>query len=338
MKESISNIIFYWDGGMSKERKKILDDALYSARLHNPTRPIYLVSNTVTKDQLDPAYNIFIDKWDESIYEPLESLPNINQIKQIYKNVHARERSDLFRLLLLYKYGGTYVDTDDISIRPLPEYTRLINSFCSSYDPHTCHYSSVGPEDCVPGDYRELKGYEHINMFPRNDCWVNFEPKHFMIKQILFDKRFTERNTGVHISDEFSWQRLTLEIIKNNIDEIGLEFNFTLNLLYLYESHVAFCSHWDMCLNGGPVCDVWPIDRSHENWGNYRTNETEALDVFRKMLDVYEFAPFLWLHDKCGNPEWQIDDLEDNKDYLISTYILNNTRRQYKSLSLQIIT
>jgi len=334
MQKDANNIIFYWDGGISSQRKKILDDAIYSARFHNPTRPIYLVSNTITKDQFDPVYNILIDKWDESIYEPLESLANIDEIKQIYKSVHPRERSDLFRLLLIYKYGGTYVDTDDISVRSLPELTELKNSFCSSYDPHTCHYSKVGPEDCVPGEYREIKGYDNINMFPRNDCWVNFEPNHFMIKEILFDKRFTERKTGVYITDEFSWQRLTLEVIKNNISKIGDSFNFTLNLFYLYESHVAFCSLWDMCVNGGPICDIWPIERSHADWGHYKTNKSEAMNVFKKMLEAYKFAPFLWLHDKCANAEWQIDNLDQDQDYLISTHILENVRHQYKSLSL----
>lgn len=327
-----NNLIYYWDGGMSPERKKILDDALYSARYYNPTRPIYLVSNTIKQDQFDPKYKIEVVEWDDTIYDPIKSLGNIEDIKHIYKHCGPRERSDLFRLLLVYKYGGSYIDTDDIAVRSMPDHNDLSNAFCSSYDPHTCHYSKVTDADCVSGEHREAKGYEQINMFPRNDCWINFEPEHFMIKEMLMDARFTSRSSQVNITDEFSWQRLTLEVIKNNISDINIKFNYTLNLLYVYESHVAFCSHWDMCLKGGPICDIWPITRDHEMWGKYQTNKEESLNVLDKMLYVYKFSSFLWLHDKCGNPEWQIDNIDESKDYLISTHILDKIRSEYKSL------
>ena len=327
------NIIYYWDGPMSVERKKILDDALYSARLYNPTRPIYLVSNSIKQEQLEEKYNIIVETWDNSIYEPLSSLSNIEEIQNIYNNAGHRDRSDLFRLLLLYKYGGTYVDTDDVSLRPLPKHHILSNSFCASYDPHTAGYSKVAPEDCVPGKYREVEGYDHLNMYPRNDCWVNFEPEHYMIKEIIFDERFTSRNNQVDICDEFSWQRLTLETIKKNISNIGKTFNYTLNLMYVYESHVAYSSHWDMCIEKGPICDIWPIKWGNENWGKYTTNESEALSVLDNMKEVYKFGCFLWLHDKCGNPEWQIDNLDASKNYLISTHILNKLRNDYRKIN-----
>jgi|TARA_B110000977_G_scaffold93280_2_gene123489 hypothetical protein len=326
------NILYYWDGPISSERKKILDDALYSSRFFNRDRPIYLITNSIEQNMFHEKYDIEVVKWDNSIYSPIETLDNIDTIKNTYNAAHPRERSDLFRLLMLYKYGGTYVDTDDISFRSIPSAEELTNSFCSSYDPHTCHYNKLGPDDCIPGRHREVRGYDHIPIFPRNDCLVNFEPEHFMIGEMLHDKRFTSRVDAVYIGDEFSWQRLTLEVIKKNLGDIQKTFNMTLNLLYLYESHVGVASYWDRCLHGGPICDVWPIKKDHPEWDKYRTNKEEALETFEKMSEVYTKSSFLWMHDKCGNAEWQIQDLDPNKKYLISTYVIDAVRSRYRSL------
>lgn len=326
------NLIYYWDGGISPERKKILDDALYSARFHNRTRPIYLITNSLQQDMFDDKYGIEVITWDDSIYEPIEDLENIQHLKDIYNVGHPRERSDLFRLLLLYKYGGSYIDTDDICFRSIPNVNDLSNAFCSSYDPHTCHYNKLTPEDCIPGRHREVRGYDHIPIFPRNDCWINFDPEHFMINEMLHDERFTSRKEMVYIGDEFSFQRLTLEVIKKHIGDIGIRFNLTLNLLYLYESHVGVASYWDRCWHGGPICDIWAIDKDHPDWTNYRTTNEEALSTFYSMIIRYKYSSFLWMHDKCGNPEWQLDKLEPDTDYLISTHIIDAVRSRYRTL------
>jgi hypothetical protein len=326
------NLIYYWDGPISTERKKILDDALYSARYHNRNRPIYLVTNSLQQDMFDPKYSIETVTWDDSIYSPIEDLENIKEIKNIYNSTSARERSDLFRLLLLYKYGGSYIDTDDICFRTMPSPSTLSNAFCASYDPHTCHYNKLTPEDCIPGRHREVRGYDHIPIFPRNDCWVNFDPEHYMIREMLHDDRFTSRTDAVYIGDEFSWQRLTLEVIKKHLHDIGLKFNMTLNLLYLYESHVGVASYWDRCWYGGPICDVWAIEKDNPEWTNYRTDKKDALNTFFSMISVYKYSAFLWMHDKCGNPEWQIDKLDPNKEYLISTHIIDEIRSRYRTL------
>jgi hypothetical protein len=280
----------------------------------------------------DEKYNIKVVGWDDGIYEPILDLPNIERIKEIYRHAHPRERSDLFRLLLLHKYGGSYVDTDDICFRSIPSFSYLSNSFCSSYDPHTCHYNNLSPDDCLAGSYREVKGYDHIPIFPRNDCWINFIPNHYMIHDILHDDRFSSRDKEVYIGDEFSWQRLTLEAIKKNINKIGFDFNFSLNLLYLYESHVGVASYWDRCWHGGPICDVWPIGKDDDRWTNYRTNQKQALEVFERMRELYKYSSFLWMHDKCGNKEWQLNSLDSNKDYLISTHIINSVRSSYSQM------
>lgn len=330
--KSNQNIIYYWDGPISNERKKILDDALYSCRYFNRTRPIYLVSNSIQQNQLDDKYNIKVVTWDDSIYDSISDLPNIEDIKKVYKATHARERSDLFRLLLLHKYGGSYVDTDDICHAPIPDPQGFSNAFCASYDPHTCHYNKITPDDCIPGRYREVEGYDHIPIFPRNDCWINFEPNHYMINEMLHDERFTSRTEAVYIGDEFSFQRLTLEVIKKHLHMFDKTFTMKLNLLYFYESHVGVASYWDRCWHGGPICDVWAIQKDNPEWTKYKTNKEEALTTFEKMKEVYPKSSFTWMHDKCGEPEWQLDTLKEDQDYYISTWVIDKIRSTYRTL------
>lgn len=331
MDRNINNVFFYWDGDISPERKKILDDALYSTRYMNPDRPIYLITNSLENEQFEQRYKILVHKWDDSIYDPISSLSNIDQIKEIYNNTHPRERSDLFRLLILSKWGGTYVDTDDIAIQPMPKHNLLKNAFCASYDPHTAHYSKVEPDGCIPGKYREYNGYEDIPVFPRNDCMMNFEPNNPIINDILMDERFTSRTKEVYIGDEFSFQRLTLEAIKKNIDNLGKTFNMTLNLLYLFESHVGVASYWDRCWHGGPMCDIWPLKKDDERWSNYKTNRAESLQLLYDALRKFPYVSYMWMHDKCGHPEWQLEELEKDKEYFISTWIIDAIRSRYRT-------
>tara|TARA_B100001287_G_C22686496_1_gene534059 strand:- start:4980 stop:6014 length:1035 start_codon:yes stop_codon:yes gene_type:complete len=327
----INNVFFYWDGDISPERKKILDDALYSTRYFNPDRDIYLITNSLKQEDFEDRYKILVHTWDDSIYEPIFHLPNITELKNIYNNTHPRERSDLFRLLLLSQFGGTYVDTDDIAIQTMPSPQRLINAFCASYDPHTAHYSKVEPDDCIPGRYREYRGYDDIPVFPRNDCMINFLPNNRMIGHILNDKRFHERDKEVYIGDEFSFQRLILEAIKDNIDQLGESFNLTLNLLYLFESHVGVASYWDRCWHGGPMCDIWVLEKDDERWSKYKTNKKESLQVLYDSIRKFPVVSFMWMHDKCGHPEWQLDKLDDDKDYYISTWIIDAIRSRYRT-------
>ncbi len=331
MDKDIYNIFFYWDGPISPERKKILDDALYSARYMNPERPIYLITNSLKDEEFEKRYKILVREWDDNIYNPISHLSNIDQIKEIYNNTHPRERSDLFRLLLLSEWGGTYVDTDDIALQKMPSPKTLSNAFCASYDPHTAHYSKVEPDDCIPGSHREYDGYENIPVFPRNDCMMNFMPHNHIIQEILNDERFTSRTKEVYIGDEFSFQRLTLEAIKNNIDSLGRNFHMTLNLLYLFESHVGVASYWDRCWHGGPMCDIWPLEKDDERWSNYKTGKQESLQVLYDAIRKFPYVSYMWMHDKCGHPEWQLDSLNKDEKYFISTWIIDAIRSRYRT-------
>lgn len=305
------NIFFYWDGIISDSRKLILEHCIYSTRLFNPDRPIYLISNTI--DKLDPKYDIKIKNWDNTFFEGL----NIPLLEE-YKKSNYREVSDLIRLVLLYQFGGSYIDTDDLCINKLPDIKNLV---CRSYDPHTCHYNNLKPEDCIPGQYREIRGYDHIPIFPRNDCWLNFEPNNKFILDILINDKFLNSNKVIYIGDGFSWQSLTLESCLKNIDQIGDLYNLGLSLIYLYEDFVSASSFWDRCHNGGEMCDIYKqlpnIDQY--KWGFYKCERRVAENFYNTVLEKYPYLSHMWLHNKDMNEEWMKQ--HPNKYSSLSTWI-----------------
>lgn len=320
----VNTIFFYWDGAICDSRRKILNDCIYSTRIFNPHHTIILVSNSLTEKDFDPKYRILIHTWDYSLFDNTP-LPK-SLIEQHYINAHPRERSDLIRLVLLYKFGGSYIDTDDIAIKPINQ--SKVNLVCRSYDPHTCHYNNLVPEDCIEGRYREISGYDDINIFPRNDCWLNFIPNSQFIYSILSNPKVVNSDKALYIGDNTSWQSLTLESCKSN--QIGVDYNLGLTLLYLYEDFVSASSPWDRCAHGGELCDIWkklPNIDDYE-WGFYKCDKQTAMSFYKEVYDKYPYLSHMWLHSKDMKEDWLIDELDETQKYNISTWIYDEIKKQ----------
>jgi hypothetical protein len=316
---SISNIFFFWNGAISQPRMKILEDCVYSTRVHNPTDPIYLISDTLKNEDFSPSMGIQVLPLTDDFFE---GVPVDQAIVAKYRAADPRCFSDFFRLVLLYKFGGSYVDTDDLCIRQYDrQYTNVI---CRSYDPHTAFYNQIPDSACVPGIYREIRGYDHIPFFPRNDCWANFKPKH-----IFFDAMFyrlnelgEERNPITILGSE-SFQSLTLKVAQ----ELGwgtgpIKFQFGLNLLYLFEDFVAGCSSWDRGDHGGEMHDLYDtleMPFRNQPWGHYKCDQTTASYFFGRVGLKYPTLTHLWLHSKDQEPEWFVP-VDQNELYYLSTW------------------
>lgn len=326
------NIFFYWDGGICSSRMDVLKDCVYSTRVMNPSRPIYIVTNSLTADMFDVKFDIQIYNWDVSMFL---STPFPQDKLKYYmdSDVHIccnpRELSDLMRLSLLYNFGGSYIDTDDLAIKPICDTLNLV---CRSYDPHTCHYNNITPEQCIPGIHREIRGYDDINFFPRNDCWLNFEPNHPFIHSILSNEKLKTLDGVVYIGNNFSWQSLTLEACIKHLHEIGKLFNIGLTLLYLYEDFVSASSYWDRCNYGGEMCDLWKQMEGVKTteWGFYRCNKSTAIEFFENVKSKYPLLSHLWLHSKDMNTDWLLPELTEEK-YQVSTWIYNEIKNEIKN-------
>lgn len=316
----MNHIWFYWDGGISDNRMRILKDSVYSTRVFNPNHHITIISNSLKQEQFDSKYDIEVRNWDESIFD---NTPIDKDTIQTYSKAHRRDFSDLLRLVLLYKYGGSYIDTDDLCIKPLSDTKNIV---CRSYDPHTCFYNGLNDEDCVTGKIREIEGYDNIPMFPRNDCWQNWDKEHPFIYDILTNDKFQNSNKVVSICDDFSWQSISNETCIKRLDTHGIDWNFRLTLIYLFEDFVAGCSSWDRCDNGGEMCDIWKRlpNVNDYKWGEYKCDKDTASALYKEICDKYPNVSHLWLHSKDMKAEW-LEDIND-ETYSISTWILNEVR------------
>ena len=222
------------------------------------------------------------------------------------------------------------MDTDDICIHSISNKPNLI---CRSYDPHTSSYNNVKDEECIPGYIREIRGYDQINMFPRNDCWQNFEIKSKFITDLLFSSEFLNNKNCLNILGENSWQSLVNKHCINKINEFGKTWNYGLTLLYLYEDFVSTGSFWDKGNNGGEMHDMYKNLPNIEKfeWGNYKCNRKDAYTFLRELLIKYPYLTHMWLHSKDQNEEWLIEDLDMDKLYSISTWIYNKTKKMIKN-------
>jgi hypothetical protein len=316
-------IWFYWDGPISESRLQILKDAIYSTRVFNPYHYICLISNTLNQNDFDPKYYINTQTWSESFFE---DTPIPHEKVEKYMKANPRDFSDLFRLILLYKYGGTYIDTDDLCIKPL---SFVDNIVCRSYDPHTSFYNKITDDQCVPGFIREIEGYEHIPMFPRNDCWQNWNKNHPFIKDMLTNTKFQNNEDVVWIGGEFSWQSIANETCIKWLPTHGVDWNFRLTLLYLFEDFVAHSSYWDKCHHGGEMCDIWnklPHIDDYE-WGEYKCTKEVGKSFYDEICKKYDTLSHLWLHSKDMKQEW-LEEIDETKLYSPSTWILNEVKKK----------
>jgi len=316
-------IWLYWDGGISVDRLKILQDCIYSTRVFNPESPIYLVSNSILQNQLEDIFKINVIGWDDSFFNNIPITPS-KLIK--YKAANPRDFSDLFRLVLLYQFGGSYVDTDDLGIGAIK---APKNTICRSYDPHTSFYNKIEPEGCIPGFTREIRGYDNIPMFPRNDCWQNWEPKSEFILDMLNNYKFQNNEEVVWIGGDFSWQSITNETCLKFLSEVKVSWNFGLTLIYLFEDFVAHSSVWDRCAKGGEMCDIWTKLPKLEDykWGEYKCDKNTALVFYNEVMNKYPYVSHLWLHSKSDKKEWFIE-IDEQELYSVSTWIYYFTKEK----------
>ena len=321
-----ANVWFYWDGNCEGERLQQLYDSLFSTRYFNPDRPIYLVSNTFDQLPIFDEHAIDVVRWGDSIYR---HMPNGEQWKPLYNAASHRDRCDLLRFLFLKGWAGSYIDSDDMAVRPLPP-VHVKNIVCRSYDPHTCHYDGLKPEDCLPGHLRGKPEFDHIPIFPRTDIWLNHHLDSPIVNGLLnrpehkpeqgINTIYSHANGG-----GVGWQTMILRTCNDNIETHGKEWQLDMTLLYLFESHVANCSVWDQGKHGGEMHKIYPQGKGQ--WGSQEFPRQQAVQFLYKCLEEFPLATHLWLHDKGDgiSPQWHYN--YNNEWALLTTHWIQHIRK-----------
>ncbi len=136
---SVNNAFFFWAGDPAGKIAQI-NTAIHNFHRHNPDKTLYLFSNDLSLEILHKEVvrtcPLTIVKWTPKLL--VQDTPFEDRAHELDPDFimgrHAGDSqvwivfSDFFRYLVLWRWGGTYMDLDDVSIRPLPNAMNLVPS------------------------------------------------------------------------------------------------------------------------------------------------------------------------------------------------------------------
>ena len=146
---------------------------------------------------------------------------------------------------------------------------------------------------------------------------------------MLNNTKFQQNEGVVWIGGDFSWQSITNETCIKWLPTHGVDWNFGLTLLYLFEDFVGWSSFWDRCHHGGELCDIWmKLPQVNDfKWGEYKCTQEIGKSFYAEIMEKYPYVSHLWLHSKNEKSEW-IEEIDESKEYSISTWMLNDVRKK----------
>ena len=172
------NIFSMWGGPLSASHKKQF--SLFAASLHGvlPTAKVYIFSEA-------DAYEKLADLFQPYSYVSVLPLDWQNFLKNTTairlagqlssKRVQPPQRSDIFRLVALWRWGGSYIDLDDIALRK-DTHTELNNMLPYIEWPNEEVSSRWGLDiELIPGRWKPRGSREFDSGFHiQNDPLLNF--------------------------------------------------------------------------------------------------------------------------------------------------------------------
>ena len=290
-KNIYKKIFFVWVGKYpNKNYINQIQNAIKSAKKHNPDHTIFLFSNRLSEKEVDcniiPIHykSLFADSPNQDFkYAPYGECP------KGYKSIKPALWSDAFRIVMLWKYGGSYIDIDDISIRSLPHNTlNIIPTSAIQGQEENSEYNGGISGKFVNTNYKWRFG---------NDPLINFEKGNPFLEEILS-----------RIKDEkpVNWgQILPTKIFKENphkwIEHISLRPWHDILYHPKHDGHTDF----DKRYSGEKI-----------KW-----NEGATSEKINKLLNNYDF-PLVKNHNFCSDKDNSVLATLINKSYYI-----NNKRR-----------
>jgi len=174
------NIFFVWVGERPDDKylaqiKKAID----TAKFHNPRHKIWLYSNLIRGDEVSctvKSINL-VDLFADSPASALKMGPR-GECPEGWESIPPRNWSDLFRMVVLWKYGGSYVDVDDVFIRPIPKGRNIFAAGAIQTDAQLEEYKGG-----ISGQYlQDIKTYTWRF---GNDPMINVAPGNPFLKEIM---------------------------------------------------------------------------------------------------------------------------------------------------------
>ena len=324
---NVNNIFCYWEwNSFATSTLNLLKTCFFSIAENNPTKNIYLFSNSIKYlDFMDSlqADNIHVVrfKYDDIIRNtPAEKYHG--KYKEVFSSF--RSFSDLFRLLVIWKYGGSYTDLDNLCISSFPERKNIL---CRCYD---WHYG-VSNDDCIDGRKKEEGSrYKSTKFSLRNDCIINFVPNNRFIEDMFNMEILDILESTPNIHSKYSWQQLLLDTYNGDPKYYDRYISFNLNLLYIPEGFIyATCPADRYKQNGGEMNDLMNEIDDIDDYpgGKYKCTEENALKILDRIRTSFPQSPLLWMSRKG---KMMVE--EGDKKYITSWILQNYYNNNFKNI------
>ena len=138
---------------------------------------------------------------------PLYKIKNLNTVSK-------PEISDIVRLTLLYKYGGTWLDIDDIVIRKFPDNKNIIGTFL--WENNKKRSSYFGSTFNLVNGNKISEKYKNFNFHIQNDPMINWEKGHsFLYKWMTLIYKYTSNDWGQKIPTDILLDDSNIDIYSN---------------------------------------------------------------------------------------------------------------------------
>lgn len=237
------NNIFYglWDSNKQIDSIQLTQIKLWatSIKFFYPNAQINLYTKkNIIPNPIEGANLIYVNNFEQL----LQNTPLKNY--KIHPNLSKPEMSDIIRIALLYKYGGTWMDVDDVVVRKFPEQKNILGTFLWKNNKTTATY--WGSTFNLADGTLISKQYSNFGFHIQNDPMINWEKGNkFLYMWMEKIQKYNSEDWG---------QKLPTNIIKYNPHVIK-EFQITLLPQHHLLLHPAFgsCEQFGYPNSKGPM-------------------------------------------------------------------------------------
>uniref|UniRef100_A0A7S1P3F1 Alpha 1,4-glycosyltransferase domain-containing protein n=1 Tax=Vitrella brassicaformis TaxID=1169539 RepID=A0A7S1P3F1_9ALVE len=268
---TIDNIFLMWCGRPPDiYRSRQLQHLLKSISLFQPKSHVYFITerkivSASLEEKLTEYPKVHLLFWSQSFFDdtPLQGM----------QPVAWRETSDAVRLVALWKWGGTWMDTDDLMLRPIMQDLNVLPILEWPGETQKHYFGSTFT--LVDGKHKQ-----HPNANPKwkfhiqNDPLVNFEPRNPFLLAWMEEIARTRRSQD--------WGQLV------PTEMIRAQPNLTRHIHLMPQHHLlihpAFARQKGFENNKGPI--VPPYDLRVDNLPLYDTlmSKDEFISVWRRVV------------------------------------------------------
>ena len=280
LKNNIRKFYGFWDSNEKVSNIQLTQIKIWAKSIlyfHDNSKVFLYTKKNIIPNTLniDNFKIIYMDKFEDLFIDtPLHGY-------KIDKKLCKPELSDIIRLVLLYKNGGTWIDIDDVVVREFPSDANILCTFLWKDNKKTSHYFGM-TFNLIDGSIISNQ-YKNFGFHIQNDPMINWEKGNkFLLNWMKCIKNYKSLDWG---------QKLPTDIIKNN-PKIIEQHNISLLPQHHLILHPAFGNQiqFGNPNSKGPMFP--PYDLRIKGKVNYddMITKNEFLEIVKQTLEKHDYC------------------------------------------------